>query len=524
MSTNKHRVLPVSDDLDDTVELPSLPAALDGPTDTWVAPQLAASDLAASAVTEEMQRPVLPTNLSQVLPQPAPTHLQEAAAHSAALKLANEAADAHAVEHAAGLVRLKELGKELATRAEQHRLGEAERDELRARLERVQAELGSVDKVRERQTLQLSTQQQDWERERTQRESALARAQSDLAELRRQSAAHSEALQHLEGQRHLYDSMFREREALVDERDARLAAQASELAVARAQVDSVHAETNFARDETARALAQCASQQARAEELNLALTRAQEAAVSAQQRQEQALGNVAGLERDAADHGEALRVLHEQLRAAQLGIEALRGDLAAAEDLIRTHENEQQQRAARIARLESNETALRAKLANAEREVTAEREASERAARRDLAALESYSVTGDFNAPAASAAASGAHPTLDGQMRLLVRSEGDTGIVHLLRRTTTIGRTPDNDLCIDADFISRHHAVVLVAASGTVLEDLNSTNGVYVNGVRVSRQQLAEGDLVTIGKTGFRYILKPQAEAAGHSGPVTNSG
>jgi predicted nucleic acid-binding Zn-ribbon protein len=501
MSTHKHRVLPVSDDLDDTVELPSLPAALDGPTDTWVAPQLAASDLAASAVTEEMQRPVLPTNLSQVLPQPAPAPLQDAvaraqevAAHAAALKLANEAAAAHAAGQAASLVRLKELDQELATRVEQHRLGEAERDDLRARLERVQAELASVDKVRERQSLQLSTQQQDWERERTQRESALVRAQGDLAELRRQSAAHSEALQHVEGQRHLYDAMFREREALVDERDARLAAQASELAAARAQLDSVRAETSFARDETARAQAQCAAQQARAGELNLALARAQEAASGAQQRHEQALGQVAGLERDAADHGEALRLLHEQLRAAQLAIEALRGDLAAAEDLIRTHENEQQQRAARIARLESNETALRAKLANAERGLAAE------------------------------GAASGAQPTLDGQMRLLVRSEGDTGIVHLLRRTTTIGRTPDNDVCIDAEFISRHHAVVLVAASGTVLEDLNSTNGVYVNGVRVSRQQLAEGDLVTIGKTGFRYILKPQAEAAGHPGPVTNSG
>ena len=489
MSTNKHRVLPVSDDLDDTVELPSLPAASDGPTDTWVAPQLAASELAASAVTEEFLRPVLPDT--------------GARAKDAAVALANETAAAHAAERAAGLVRLNELSKELATRVEQHRLGEAARADLHARLERVQAELNSGDKVRERQTALQATQQQDWERERAQRESALVRAQSDLAELRRQMAAHSEALQHLEGRRYLYDSMFREREALVDERDARLAALASELATARTQVESARAETAFARDDSSHAQAQTAAQQARAEELSLALARAQEAASSAQQRHESALGGIAGLERDAADHGEAVRVLHEQLRAAQLSIESLRGDLAAAEDLIRTHENEQQQRAARIARLESNETALRAKLSSAERQV------SERAAHRDLEALEPFAVTGDFGT-----ATSGARPALDNQMRLLVRAEGDTGIVHLLRRTTTIGRTPDNDLCIDAEFISRHHAVVLVSSSGTVLEDLNSTNGVYVNGVRVSRQQLCEGDLVTIGKTGFRYILKPPAEAA----------
>ncbi len=493
MSTNKHRVLPVSDDLDDTVELPSLPAAIDGRTDTWVAPQLAASELAASAVTEEFLRPVLPD-----------TGRGHERARDAAAAQVSEIAAAHAAEQAAGLQRLNELGKELATRVEQHRLGEAERDDLRARLERVQAELNSAAKVRERHTALQSTQQQDWERERTQRESALVRAQSDLAELRRQTAAHSEALQHLEGRRYLYDSMFREREALVDERDARLAGLASELAAARTQVEVAHAETAYARDESVRAQAQTAAQQARAEELSAALTRVQEAAAGAQQRHESALSGIAGLERDAADHGEALRVLHQQLRAAQLSIESLRGDLAAAEDVIRTHEHEQQQRAARIARLESNETALRARVSSAEHLL------SERAARRDLESLEPLAATGDFGAPAPT----NAQPALDGQVRLLVRTEGDTGIVHLLRRTTTIGRTPDNDLCIDAEFISRHHAVVLVSTSGTVLEDLNSTNGVYVNGVRVTRQQLSDGDLVTIGKTGFRYILKPPAEAA----------
>ena len=46
--------------------------------------------------------------------------------------------------------------------------------------------------------------------------------------------------------------------------------------------------------------------------------------------------------------------------------------------------------------------------------------------------------------------------------RMLVRTQGDTGIVQLLGRRTTIGRTPDNDIRIDEEFISRHHAVVLL--------------------------------------------------------------
>jgi chromosome segregation ATPase len=92
--------------------------------------------------------------------------------------------------------------------------------------------------------------------------------------------------------------------------------------------------------------------------------------------------------------------------------------------------------------------------------------------------------------------------------RMLVRTQGETGIVQLLGRRTTLGRTPDNDIRIDEDFISRHHAVVLLAGANTVVEDLNSTNGTYVNGERINRRALKEGDLVTLGKTEFRFVLK----------------
>jgi FHA domain len=93
-------------------------------------------------------------------------------------------------------------------------------------------------------------------------------------------------------------------------------------------------------------------------------------------------------------------------------------------------------------------------------------------------------------------------------VRMLVRTSGETGIVQLLGRRTTLGRTPDNDIRIDEDFISRHHAVVLLAGASTVVEDLNSTNGTYVNAERVNRKTLKEGDLVTLGKTEFRFVVK----------------
>jgi pSer/pThr/pTyr-binding forkhead associated (FHA) protein len=96
--------------------------------------------------------------------------------------------------------------------------------------------------------------------------------------------------------------------------------------------------------------------------------------------------------------------------------------------------------------------------------------------------------------------------------RMLVRTQGETGIVQLLGRRTTIGRTPDNDIRIDADFISRHHAVVLLYGTKTVLEDLNSTNGSYVNSERINRRTLKEGDIVTLGKSEFRFVIRTPPE------------
>jgi chromosome segregation ATPase len=96
--------------------------------------------------------------------------------------------------------------------------------------------------------------------------------------------------------------------------------------------------------------------------------------------------------------------------------------------------------------------------------------------------------------------------------RMLVRTHGETGIVQLLGRRTTIGRTPNNDIRIDAEFISRHHAVVLLYGSKTVIEDLNSTNGTFVNAERINRRTLKEGDIVTLGKSEFRFVVRPPPE------------
>ncbi|MBL8265068.1 AAA family ATPase [Steroidobacter sp.] len=69
-----------------------------------------------------------------------------------------------------------------------------------------------------------------------------------------------------------------------------------------------------------------------------------------------------------------------------------------------------------------------------------------------------------------------------------------------------IGRTPDNDLQIDSKYISRHHAQIITSIHTSVLEDLNSTNGIYVRAKRVRRRMLNDGDVVQIGQHEIMYF------------------
>ena len=64
----------------------------------------------------------------------------------------------------------------------------------------------------------------------------------------------------------------------------------------------------------------------------------------------------------------------------------------------------------------------------------------------------------------------------------------------------TIGRQPDNELCIDNPAVSGHHATVYSEGDHYVIEDVDSFNGMYVNGQRVSKAILKDGDNATIGK------------------------
>jgi chromosome segregation ATPase len=104
--------------------------------------------------------------------------------------------------------------------------------------------------------------------------------------------------------------------------------------------------------------------------------------------------------------------------------------------------------------------------------------------------------------------ANGAPPAAEWSPEL-IRIDGDRSISHALGRRTRIGRATGCELHIDSSSVSRHHALILAGTREAIIEDLNSTNGVILNGRKVTRQVLNDGDILTIGEIQFRYVAKP---------------
>ena len=96
----------------------------------------------------------------------------------------------------------------------------------------------------------------------------------------------------------------------------------------------------------------------------------------------------------------------------------------------------------------------------------------------------------------------------------------------IAKEKTTLGRRPYNDIVIDNLAVSGEHALLHLVGSDVVIEDLNSTNGTYINGKAVKKQQLSNGDIIEIGKYKIKYLERGQADnerpmTVDRGGPVT---
>jgi len=78
--------------------------------------------------------------------------------------------------------------------------------------------------------------------------------------------------------------------------------------------------------------------------------------------------------------------------------------------------------------------------------------------------------------------------------------------VQVTKDRTTLGRRPYNDIVIDNLAVSGEHAVLQLVSGSVFIEDLNSTNGTYINGKAVKKQLLQHNDTVEIGKYKIKFL------------------
>ena len=84
--------------------------------------------------------------------------------------------------------------------------------------------------------------------------------------------------------------------------------------------------------------------------------------------------------------------------------------------------------------------------------------------------------------------------------------------VQITKDKTTLGRRPYNDIVIDNLAVSGEHAVLQMVGADVFIEDLNSTNGTYINGKAIKKQLLSHNDTVEIGKYKIKYLVDESSD------------
>lgn len=97
--------------------------------------------------------------------------------------------------------------------------------------------------------------------------------------------------------------------------------------------------------------------------------------------------------------------------------------------------------------------------------------------------------------------------------RLILSLDGQVlAEYNMSKERYTVGRLPDNDVRIDNPAVSGHHSLIINILNDSFLEDLNSTNGTYVNGKLIKKHALQNGDAITIGHHQLRFSDQQTAD------------
>ena len=495
-----------------TAELPVLDVAayestLGERTDSWAVPDAALAPVANNAVEATMEMPAVPGDSIPTLQALSPVYdLDHSGTHEmpamprakgkghskASRKAATPPATASAPEPAAP-----------PARTTPHVTAPVEVPPSPPLIEELRQSLatarGRIEELNERARIADA-----------ERHVAIARASAENAQLREQLTGHLESL-------HTARERLGVHGADLPELEDRLFAQADRIAALEKQLAEV---TATLADKSALLLqSQHRCETLDCDAMNLRATVARrnaqistiEADLQARQQREATLNarlaealastdpHVPKLRGALAARDEQILRLKAELEQARLHVSEKDQDLQVAEESIRNLEIEVRDKTGKLEEANTTVEEWRAVIAESQRSIL-QRDGRIQQLESDLekrvaAGTDSASQTGEEIA-------------LEGPARVLIRTDGNTDFVHVLGRRTRIGRGNDNELVLDTKHVSRYHAVLLAGPVHTTIEDLNSTNGVFVNGKRVSRQALKDGDRVTVGRTQFRYTVR----------------
>lgn len=236
----------------------------------------------------------------------------------------------------------------------------------------------------------------------------------------------------------------------------------------------------------------------------------EEAAVAARAADAAASERIAGLEAELASKGRELDALAEQSRAGTEQAERAIAELAQARSEHAATRAELKQLRDESAGLEHAVLERdRALAARDERLALLQQELGQWVEGRPAHAADQHAPHHEL--PADQEAEP---PAADQEHPALVCLTGERPRQYALARPTmTIGRSTHCDIQVFTHFVSREHARLTVDPDRVVIEDLGSTNGVFVNSVRVERQELRHSDLVTVGETQFRFLDRMRTHA-----------
>jgi len=350
-------------------------------------------------------------------------------------------------------------------------------------------------------------------------ESRLNAALTELGAVKAQSSSYLELLRTREWRRGFDHNMFRELDAQVSAASAAHHAIESERDRLQGQLVAADSERGRLTAELAtreRALLQ-AQERATSDPQRVAqpqeaadLRQEEQATQIAQLRAEQA-AQIERLQAEADKREEEIGVLTAHLEETRRPVQAFEADLKrlteelAARDAVAAVFDEENRQLS--ADLEWTRSALEeCKLIIRRLERSKSNNANVRG-RIQTGVIEQ--LTSVHGGPAAAGADPGAAASgAANRSAELIRIDGAQTKTYVLAKRTRIGRAAACELRVDCSSVSRHHAIVVVGPRDTIIEDLNSTNGVLVNDRKVTRHALSDGDVLTIGETQFRYFAR----------------